>query len=85
MGIVLRCLAAAILAVATAGCAVSPLTTDAAYPVYGNPVNPSPAPGYRVACRSAPDLGYPLFDNFTTACSQFIVPEHRDVVIRTKG
>ena len=85
MRIVLRWLAVAGLAVATAGCAVSPLTTDAAYPVYGNPVNPTPAPGYRVPCRSAPDLGYPLFDNFTTACSQVIAPDHTSVVIRTKG
>lgn len=85
MGTLFRLLVVAGLAAAAAGCAISPLTSDDPYPVYGNPVNPTPAPGYRVVCRSAPDLGYPLFDNFTTACRQVIVPRYRGDVVTTKG
>jgi hypothetical protein len=72
-------------ALALSGCAISPLTTDHPYPTYGNPVNPTPVPGYRVVCRSAPEIGYPLFHNFTTACRQVIVPGSEQVVVRVRG
>ncbi|WP_375461193.1 hypothetical protein [uncultured Enterovirga sp.] len=85
MGTLVRWGAAVGVAIAMSGCSVSPFTTDSDYPVYGNPVNPTPVHGYRVECTSVPDLGYPLFDNFTTACRQVIVPGHRRVVIQTKG
>lgn len=72
-------------ALALGGCAISPFTTDAPYPVHGNPVNPTPAHGYRVVCRSAPEIGYPLTGSFTTACRQVIVPGRETVVVRVRG
>lgn len=45
---------AVMLAAATAGCAVSPLTFNRPYPVSGNPVNPTPTPDYRVVCSTWP-------------------------------
>lgn len=72
------------LAAATGGCAVG-WTSNNPYPTYGNPVNPTPVAGYRVECATVEQLGYPLFDNFTTSCDQVIAPAYRSVVIQTKG
>ena len=78
-----RYLIAAASFAALSGCAAYPVSTDDPYPVYGNPVNPTPAPGYRVECRTVPGIAYPLFNDFYSGCRQIIGPDGR--VIVTKG
>ncbi|TDR94810.1 hypothetical protein [Enterovirga rhinocerotis] len=66
----LRALTIALLSAAVAGCSGS------SYPVYGNPVNPTPAPGYRVVCDTWRVPSH-------AACSQYVVPA--EAVVRTRG
>lgn len=65
------------------GCALSPPMTGHPYPVYGNPVNPTPAPGYRVICTAVPGATYLFDQNFGSSCYQ-VVPT-TDVIISTRG
>lgn len=69
--------------VALGGCALTPPMTGHPYPVYGNPVNPTPAPGYRVICTSTPGATYLFDQNFGSSCYQVILPA--EVVISTRG
>lgn len=71
------------LACATGGCAIFPGSTDDAYPVYGNPVNPTPVNNYRVQCTTLPGPTQPIFDDFYSGCRQLIVPT--DVAIQVRG
>lgn len=68
---------------ALGGCALSPPMTGQAYPVYGNPVNPTPAPGYRVICTTTPAATYLFDQNFGASCYQEIAPV--EAVISTRG
>ena len=63
-----------ILAAGAAGCAVSPLTVSRPYPVYGNPVNPTPAPTYRVLCGTGQGLGVLNFPARIGHCVQDVGP-----------
>jgi hypothetical protein len=80
---------ATMLAAGTSGCAVSPFTVTRPYPVYGNPVNPTPAPGYHVVCGTGYGLGVLMFPSRISHCSQEIAPvmrhEERREVIRVRG
>ncbi|NNM72271.1 hypothetical protein [Enterovirga aerilata] len=60
-----------------AGCVSS---TDYAYPVTGDPVNPTPVPGYRVQCDSVPTVPNLFGDDHVTGCRQIIGPAS-DVVV----
>lgn len=60
-----------------AGCLSS---TDYPYPVAGDPVNPTPARGYRVQCSSTPWIPNLFADDFRTHCRQIIAPAS-DVVV----
>lgn len=75
-------LVAAALCAAVGGCAVFPSSTDAAYPVFGNPVNPTPLAGYRIQCDSVPAPTNALFDDYNTGCRQLIVPAEAVVEVR---
>lgn len=66
-----------------AGC-LAPQTADP-YPAYGNAVNPTPARGYRVECRSAPTPFYFLFNDYKTGCVQVIPPVPNQVLVRARG
>lgn len=70
------------LAAGTAGCAVSPLTVSRPYPVYGNPVNPTPTPNYRVLCGTGQGLGVLMFPARTGYCVQDIGPAQEVVTAR---
>ena len=76
---------AGMLAAGTAGCAVSPLTVSRPYPVHGNPVNPTPAPGYRVVCSTGEGLDFLLFPVRTGHCEQVIVAPAALEGIRVRG
>jgi hypothetical protein len=73
----LKLLAVLAAAGALAGCVSS---TDYAYPVTGDPVNPTPARGYRVQCRSVPTIPNLFGDDHVTGCRQIIGPA-RDVIV----
>lgn len=68
-----------ILAAGAAGCAVNPLTFSRPYPVYGNPVNPTPAPEYRVHCGTGQGIGLLGLPERIGHCVQDVGPA-RDVV-----
>ena len=86
MRTLLRLFVGVSLGCALSGCAgIVPGMTDAAYPVYGNPVNPTPAAGYRVECVSVPTFVYPLSRTFVSGCRQELAPTYERVVIRTNG
>jgi hypothetical protein len=74
---ILKLLAACLAAGALAGCVAS---TDYAYPVTGDPVNPTPARGYRVRCQSVPTIPNLFGDDHVTGCQQLIGPA-RDVIV----
>lgn len=76
---------AAMLAAACAGCTVSPFTYSGNYPVYDNPVNPTPAPGYRVVCGTGYGIGILAFPSRTAHCTQIMVPVEERVVVRVRG
>lgn len=76
---------AALLAGTTAGCAVSPFTVSRPYPVSGNPVNPTPAPGYSVVCGTGGGVDFLLFPVRTAHCEQVIAPVIEREVIRVRG
>ena len=65
---------------ALAGCVSS---TDYAYPVTGDPVNPTPARGYKVQCQSVPTIPNLFGDDHITGCQQIIAPA--SAVIVAKG
>ena len=65
---------------ALAGCVSS---TDYAYPVTGDPVNPTPARGYKVQCQSVPMIPNLFGDDHITGCQQIIAPA--STVIVAKG
>ncbi len=78
----LRWLIVAALSASTAGCSGIALT-DVQYPVYGNPVNPTPAPGYRVECSTVHGVDFLLLPGAFSACRQIIVPA--EVVVTARG
>ena len=65
---------------ALAGCVSS---TDYAYPVTGDPVNPTPARGYKVQCQTVPTIPNMFGDDHETGCQQIIPPA--SAVIVAKG
>lgn len=67
------------------GCAAFPLSGDDPYPVYGNPVNPTPAPGYRVRCNTVPGIANVLFDDYYSGCHSYIGPDGQLVVVQARG
>lgn len=73
---------AALAVLAVAGCADLPLTTGSAYPGTGNPVNPTPLPGYRVRCETAPSVTNYAFDDYYSVCHEYIGPDGQVVVVR---
>lgn len=73
-GMLLRLTFVTILAATAAGCAVSPLTRSRPYPVYGNPVNPTPAPDYRVICGTGQGLDFLIFPARIGHCVQDVGP-----------
>ena len=73
----LKILAVLAAAGGLAGCVSS---TDYAYPVVGDPVNPAPAPGYRVRCQTVPTIPNLFGDDQVTGCQQLIGPA-RDVIV----
>ena len=73
----LKLLAVMAAASALAGCISS---TDYAYPVTGDPVNPTPARGYKVRCESARTIPNLFGDDHVTGCQQLFGPA-RDVVV----
>lgn len=85
MSTLTRWLLVAAAAASLVGCAVVPASTDAPYPVSGNPVNPTPVAAYRVECTTVPAATYWLLTDFATGCRQVLVPSDTRVVIRTKG
>lgn len=72
---------AAGLAGALGGC-LNIATADP-YPVYGNPVNPTPVRGYRLECESQPSPAYWLTSDVLTGCRQVIDPSA--AIVRAKG
>lgn len=76
---------ASLLAAGVAGCAVSPLTVSRPYPVRGNPVNPTPAPGYRVVCGTGQGLDFLIFPVRIGHCEQVIVAPAAPESIRVRG
>ncbi|HMO28694.1 hypothetical protein [Enterovirga sp.] len=75
---------ATLLAAGTAGCAVSPATVSRPYPVSGNPVNPTPAPDYRVVCSTGQGLDTLIFPARIGYCEQVITPPAAEA-IRVRG
>lgn len=59
------------------------IATADPYPLYGNPVNPTPVRGYRLECRSEPSPAYWLTSDVLTDCRQVIDPAAP--VLRAKG
>lgn len=69
-----------LVAAAMSGCAVFPSGSFDAYSVYGNPVSPTPAPGYRVQCQTVVVGPSFLLINGTTAFCRQVVSPPGDVV-----
>lgn len=59
------------------------LATADPYPVYGNPVNPTPVRGYRLECESQPSPFNFIFNDYLSGCRQVIDPAA--LVVRAKG
>ncbi|MBM0205245.1 hypothetical protein JNW90_21025 [Micromonospora sp. STR1s_5] len=76
---ILKLVAVLATAGALAGCVAS---TDYAYPVTGDPVNPTPARGYRVQCQSVPTIPNLFADDFNTGCQQIIGPARAVIVAK---
>ena len=75
--------AVVLVAAAVSGCAVFPSGTHDAYSVYGNPVSPTPAPGYRVQCQTLVyGPTFLLFNGVTAVCQQVIPPPNAVVSVR---
>ena len=64
-----------------AGCALS---SDDAYPVSDNGPNPAPVRGYRVECRTVPNVPNLFGDDRVTGCRQ-IIPPPGETVVRARG
>ena len=64
---------------ALAGCISS---TDYAYPLTGDPVNPTPGRGYKVRCESTPTIPNLFGDDHNTDCQQIIVPASTVIVAK---
>jgi hypothetical protein len=65
---------------ALAGCISS---NDYAYPLTGDPVNPTPPRGYKVRCHSTPTIQNLFGDDHITDCQGLIAPG--STVIVAKG
>ncbi|MBV9076055.1 MAG: hypothetical protein JO048_01040 [Methylobacteriaceae bacterium] len=61
------------------------LQTDDPYPVSGNPVNPTPVPGYAVQCQSEPSPFSFAFNDYLTACQQVYKGRQERVIVRARG
>ena len=59
------------------------IATADPYPVYGNPVSPTPVRGYRLECESQRSPTYWLTSDFLTGCRQVIDPAAP--VVRARG
>ena len=80
--VLFRLTIATMLAATTAGCAVSPFTRSPPYPVYGNPVNPTPAPGYRVICGTGQGLDVLHFPARIGHCVPDVAPPAEVIAAR---
>jgi hypothetical protein len=65
---------------ALGGCVSS---TDIAYPLTGDPVNPTPPRGYKVQCHTSPTFPNLFGDDHMTDCRGLIAPA--SAVIVAKG
>lgn len=59
------------------------LATADPYPVYGNPVNPTPVRGYRLECESRASPTNFIFNDYLSGCRQVIDPVGS--VVRARG